>query len=93
MELKLAPVALGSDLQQRRLLLDQSGWRGILGPFLNAESYKLVLILFEIHGILRGGEHFVNLVQNINLKPGLSALSLRSFRFAVMTSFVNSKIC
>ena len=93
MELKLAPVALGSDLQKRRLLLDQSRWRSVLGPFLNAESYKLVLILFQIYCILRSREHFVNLIQNINLKPGLSSLSLRSFRFAVLTSFVNCKIC
>ena len=94
MELKLAPVALGSDLQQRRLLLDQSRWRGVLGPFLNAESYKLVLILFQIYRILRCREHFVNLVQNIRLKPGLfflSVLRLRSFRFAVMSSFINRK--
>jgi hypothetical protein len=95
LELVLAPVAQDSDLQQWRLLLDQRRRWGVLGPFLNAEGYKLVLVIFEIYCILRGRKHFVNLVQNIDLQYPLSVLNSRlwRFRFAFMTCVACCKMC
>ena len=76
LEVVLAPVALDLDLQQRRLLRDQRRRWGVLRSFLNAEGYKLVLVLFKIYCVLRRWEYFVNLVQNIDFQHLLSVLNL-----------------